>query len=631
MSKKQKPSPKVKAAKPPFNRLPFISMGIIAVVALALYAQTLGFNFVYHDDDTMIVNNTAVLQNATLKTAFTTDAWFREQAIELYRPWQSLTYIIDYKLWQTKPTGYHLHNVLVFVAALLLLYQFLQSIKFTERWALLLTLFYATHYLFAHTVSWIPARGDLYLAAFGLAAALQFLKYMRTPAVSALLLANVILFLALLAKETAIVILPAVMLLRWAELKFDFKQLKNVVGIWVLPSLLPIGLYLAMRHNAIAQMGYVSLSGGLYNLPVIPESVFKFFVPYGFCVLPGYTTALTIAGSVVMVIMLAGIFLLRKTENIYLLLTGFAMFLLALFPSLFYKPNFSGFAYDYLDHRMFFAGIGLLVFTGALLTAFPTREKILQYVLMGLCLVEAGFSFMYQTNYADYHHYYQNGMQCNPKSALAMLNYGILLRVRENKFQESANVLNKGIQVYPDSMIFVNELAGDYFRMGKLDSMLYAAQQLAKYPGWQYEALVYKGIYYSEKQMLDSAISTFSEAIAIKREKPDSYYNRSKLYRRLNNVNAAIADLDEAIRLNPNYAEALFERGNIFGNLGYFDKAATDFERCVAVQPTNRDAYFYLGQAYIFSNRKVQGCAALQQAADMGQPDAAAKIGQLCR
>lgn len=631
MSKKQKPTPKPKATTNTFSWLPYIHMAVIAIVAFALYAQTLGFDFVYHDDDTMIVNNTAVLQNATLKTAFTTDAWFREQAIELYRPWQSLTYIFDYKLWQAKPTGYHLHNVLVFIAGLLLLYHFLQRIHFSRQWALLLTLFYATHYLFAHTVSWIPARGDLYLTAFGLATALLFLSYMQKPSAKTLVLANVLLLLALFAKETAIVILPVVMLLRWVELKFDFKQLKSVVGIWVLPSLLPIGLYLAMRHNAIAQMPYVSFGGGLYNLPVIPESVFKFFVPYVFCVLPGYTSVLTIAGSIVIALMVAAIVLLRKTENIHLLLAGLAMFLLALFPSLFYKPNFSGFAYDYLDHRMFFAGIGLLVFVGALLTSFPTREKILQYVLMGLCVVEAGFSFMYQPNYTDYHHYYQNGMQCNPKSALAMLNYGILLRVRENKLQESADVLHQGLQVYPDSMMFMNELAGDYFRMGKLDSMFNAAQQMAKYPGWQYEALVYKGIYYSEKQQLDTAIATFGNAIVVKPEKPDGYLNRAKLYRKQNNINSAMADLDEAIRLNPGYADALFERGNVFGNLGYFDKAAADFERCVAVQPTNRDAYFYLGQAYIFSNRKVQGCAALQQAADMGQPDAAAKMGQLCR
>lgn len=633
MSKKQKQSPKPKAPAQTqgFKWQALIPIGIIVAVAFTLYAKTLSFDFVYHDDDTMIVNNTAKLEGAGLKTALLTDAWFRSKEIELYRPWQSLTYIIDYKFWNTNATGYHLHNLLVFIAALVLLYFFLQKINFTERWALLLTVFYACHYLFAHTVSWIPARGDLYLMLFGLATAINFLNYLRKPDVKALIWANVFLFFALLAKETAIVILPGVMLLRWAELKFDFKQIKNVVGLWVLPSILPVVVYFALRNASIAAMPYVSFSGGLYNLPVIPESVFKFFVPYSFCVLPGYTNTLTIAGSVVLACMLAAIVLLRKNENFYLLLAGVALFMLALFPSLFYKPNFSGFAYDYLDHRMFFAGIGLLIFTGALLTALPVQESLMQYFLIGICVLEAALSFTYQDAYRDYHHYYQNGLRNNPKSALAMLNYGILLRIRENKYEESIAVLNKGIQAYPDSAIFVTEKGGNFFKMGRIDSLLGVSEALKSYPGSEYESLVYKAIYYSNKNMPDSAYSVFTQAIAVNPKKPDTYYNRSKVLRAEKDLPGAIGDLDIALGLNPEYADALFERGNVFGNLGYFDKAAADFERYVAVQPNNPDAYFYLGQAYILSNKKVLGCQTLQKAADMGQPDAPAKLGQLCR
>src|SRR5690242_7227645 len=87
---------------------------ITVVVAFALYGKTLSLDFVYHDDDKMIVTNTHKLEQASLMTVLFTDAWFGEKQIQLYRPWQSLTYLTDYRLWKVNPVGYHLHNVTVF-------------------------------------------------------------------------------------------------------------------------------------------------------------------------------------------------------------------------------------------------------------------------------------------------------------------------------------------------------------------------------------------------------------------------------------------------------------------------------------------------------------------------------------
>src|SRR5690349_4600273 len=105
---------------------------IIVVVAFALYSKTLSFDFVYHDDDKMIVTNTLKLEHANLITVLLTDAWFGEKQIQLYRPWQSLTYLLDFRLWKLNPVGYHLHNVTVFCLALLVLYFFLQQLSFSK-------------------------------------------------------------------------------------------------------------------------------------------------------------------------------------------------------------------------------------------------------------------------------------------------------------------------------------------------------------------------------------------------------------------------------------------------------------------------------------------------------------------
>ncbi len=603
---------------------------IVAVVAFALYANTLSFDFVYHDDDTMIVNNSQTLEQATLKTVFLTDAWFQEKKIQLYRPWQSLTYVLDYKLWKTNPKGYHLHNVVVFGLSLFVLNLFLRQLRFDKRWAFLFTLFYSCHYLFAHAVCWIPARGDLYLVLFGLMTLVCFLKYFRSRSWKVLLWANVFFVLALLAKETAAVLVPVAALLRWAELKWDVKQLKSLVGLWLLPVVLVAGTYLLLRSKSIDPEGSVSLSGVFYNLPVIPESVFKFYVPSVFCVLPGYNAVLTITGVVLILVIIVVVVALRKSEGRFLMMAGLTMFLLSLLPSIFYKPTFSASAYDYLDHRMFFAGVGLLLFTGAAVTALPWKVAILQKIFLGLCVVEAGFSFNYQDAYRDYHHYYQNAISTNPKSALAMLNYGILLRERERDFQKSVDVLTMGSRAYPNSSAFLNEKAGTLFAMRDYDNMYAVAQAMSKYPDRQYEALLYTGIYFNVKGLLEPALSAYNKAIELRPRSYSTRFNRAQIYKQMNNTDAMLTDLTEAIRLNPDYADAFSERGNLYANLGHWDKALSDFDKYVVLQPEDPAGFYLRGQALVVLGRTDEGCNSLRKAAEMGLHEAMAKYKQLC-
>lgn len=602
---------------------------IVVVVALALYAKTLSFDFVYHDDDKMIVNNALKLELASLSTVLLTDAWFGEKQIQLYRPWQSLTYLLDYKLWKVNPAGYHLHNVLVFALALSVLYFFLQLLSFNKPWAFRLTLFYACHYLFAHTVCWIPARGDLYLMVFGLLAIGFLLTYFRRRLGKALLWANVFLFLALLAKETAVVIVPVAVLLRWGELKFDLKQLKGFIGPWWLPSALVASVYWLLRSQSIDTMGYVSWGGALYNLPVIPESVFKFFIPAQFAVLPGYNATLTIAGMVLILVMTVVVVARRTGASWYLMITGLCMFLLSLLPSLVYKPAFTALAYDYLDHRMFFAGVGLLVFSGAAFMAFPSQSSRLQTGVLALCVVEAAFSFHYQEAYRDYQHYYQNGMATNPKSALAMLNYGILLRERDRDIQKSVEVFAQGSRAFPDYTAFLRERAGSFFVMQEYDSMYAVAQAMAKYPDRQYEALVYSGIYYNHKGLTDAALSAFSRAIELNPRSYSTRFNRATVYKQLKNWDGMVADLSEAIRLNPDYADAYAERGKLYAHLGHLDEALSDYGKYVSLRPEDPSGFHYRGQVLCLLGRKVAGENDLHKAAEMGFPEAGAKRGQL--
>ena len=143
------------------------------------------------------------------------------------------------------------------------------------------------------------------------------------------------------------------------------------------------------------------LSGFIYNLPIIPEEIFKFFVPLYFSVMPAFNTTVTIAGVTVIAILIAVFILFRKKINKKFALLGLAIFFIPFLPVLIYKPSFSEYAYDYLDHRMIFPGIGLLLIAYALCESFFNKKQ--STLVLSILLVFMSFiSYSNTGNYKNY-------------------------------------------------------------------------------------------------------------------------------------------------------------------------------------------------------------------------------------
>ena len=333
---------------------------LLFVVPFLLYIQTFSFDYSYHDDDTIVLYNAKSLHDFDMKKIFLTDAWMMNKQIELYRPWQSFTYAIDYIFTGSSAKGYHVHNVIIYCISILLFYFFLLSLNIGEQNSFLLSLIYSVHFLLAHVVSWLPARGDLYLFAFSISCMLFFRKYLRTKKIIFVLLSSLFYFLALLSKESALVLLPILYAVAFLFWKIEWKKPGNY--FLLIPSTMLTLLYFWMRLQSIsASQNIFSIEGLIYNLRVIPEEVCKFFIPAFFSVMPAYSTTVTSIGVGLIILLCSLLFVFRKTINRNLVLAGGILFLVPLLPSLIYTPSFTGFAYDYLDHRMFFPGIGILL------------------------------------------------------------------------------------------------------------------------------------------------------------------------------------------------------------------------------------------------------------------------------
>ena len=601
---------------------------LLFVIPFALFIQTASFDYSYHDDDSIVLNNSKFLEQFNLKKIFFTDAWMLDKQIELYRPFQSLTYAVDYFFTGTNASGYHLHNVMIFCLGIQLFYLLLLSLLLSERASFFLSMLLSVHFLFAHTVSWIPARGDLYLFVFSISAMLLFYLFLKKDKILYAIGAALIYFLALLSKESAVVLLPIIYITAFLFWKPDWKK----INFWLLLFIsIPLfAIYWWMRAQSISTVVNVfSLEGFIYNLPIIPESVFKFLVPINFSVMPAFSLMATAGGCILIALLAITIYYFRNKINRPLVLVGAVFFLLPVLPSVIYKPAFTGFAYDYLDHRMFFPSIGLLLIGYSIFSAaFENKVSAnIFYVTIALMFV---LTFSNATNYKNYVAYYENAIATNPKSGLAQTNYAASL-ARENKYDLALIHFKKAVELSPDNIEVRMKLADSYLFLKDYASMIEQCNEVIKinpkFPKSYYNI----ALYYLDKKKLDVAEQYVSKAVVADSLNADAFLYRGLILEGVGKPDSALQDFNKAVTLNPKLALAYFRMGFINGNKSLFKEALADFEKYVLLNPADGKGYFYRGQAYCMLGNSTDGCNDLHTAENMGVAEARGKINYWCK
>ncbi|GIV35186.1 MAG: hypothetical protein KatS3mg031_2721 [Chitinophagales bacterium] len=606
---------------------------LLFAVPFLIYLQVVSFDFSFHDDDIMILESADKLRTFGIDDFLFTDAWMRKAEIELYRPLQSMTYALDYRIAGIKPGIYHLHNLVVFCFSVLLIFTLLLRIGFQETLAFWLSLFYAVHHLMVHVVCWIPARGDVYLVFWGMSGLLAFHHGWKHGKITWIIVAVLCYFFALLSKESAVT-LPLLMLL-WGWYEGQWKRRHRVIVFAILLLGLVTAAYFMLRHDAVLRTEFVGLSSLKYNAPTLPEEVFKFYIPAFFSVMPGFKTPVTLIGVGIIGGLALLTWWLRKKIYLGRIMLGIAFFLITLLPSVMYKPVFAGYAYDYIDHRMFMNGIGLLIFTGEWVRfsigAFGLRAWT---AFLAMIILQAAMTVHYAGVYKDFETYYQNAVTTNPRSGFALYNYAILLSARKQQYDEAMYWLDKAAALYPREYMYQKGKATVAYQMGDFESMARIAENMISSWPHVHFGYLFMGMYHLHHSNYEDAVHFLSRAIERNPNDADGYANRAKAFQALGNHAAAIKDWDKVIEMNPHYAEAYYERGNLYGNLQDYKKALSDYDRYVSLRPQDPRGYFYRGQAYCLIGKKDWGYRDLQKAALLNAGDDAQIMRvarQLCR
>lgn len=157
-----------------------------------------------------------------IETAFN-DFWSLVYTNNYFRPVYVLSLYFDHVIWGANHFGYHLTNLLLHTANVLLVYYLSLQIFQNRFFALAAGFLFLLHPIHSMSIFWISGRTDMLCALFFLSAFILFVRYYHTGNQKYYLFSLLAFLMALLSKEMAFS-LP--LLVMGYVLVFDASQLK---------------------------------------------------------------------------------------------------------------------------------------------------------------------------------------------------------------------------------------------------------------------------------------------------------------------------------------------------------------------------------------------------------------------
>ena len=531
-----------------FSRIwPYAAMAVLAIV---VFAGSLKFPADKLDEEAIITKNLPFLTQASnIGSALTTDAFFNNPPSRFYRPLQNLSFLADAVLFDGSTQGFHFTSLLLHVLTCFSIFYLLTLLGFNRTISLFSTLVFTAHPLFVQAVVWLPSRGDLLLGLFGILSLIFFIKYFRTRKVSFFVLHALTFLLAVMSKESA-VLLPLI----YFAFYYWFEREKNTWLSLLKFAIIYMGaglLYFLARHFFL--IGSVEDSFGIrvffHNIRALPELFGKFFFPVSLSPMTMFSMLSTFLGLGIMAVIISMLFVLKNNKYKSIALFGLIFFLVLTLPGMAYSHGKADIGYDYLVHRAYLPSFGLLLVTVCLLAYFT---KHLNKWLIPLCsvlvLTFAQQSFRYVDVFKNAETFYTRVIELNPGSIMAYNNLGTWAATNGNKTL-SMEMFSRAIRRCPN-----NEKA--FYNRGRL------RMQLKDYKG---------------------AIEDLNVTLILKPDHFGAYNNRGMSKGLMQDFTGAIGDFSQAIRLNPEYSKAYFNRGNAEMAIDSLQSACSDWEKAASL------------------------------------------------
>ncbi|HAZ01204.1 MAG: hypothetical protein A2W95_17565 [Bacteroidetes bacterium GWA2_40_14] len=548
------------------QKKPFLWLAAILGVTVAIYAPSLGFPFYPNlDDGRLILNNPVVIDFPNQMGTV-----FSEFVYGLYHPLTTLSFIADYQLFGTNPLGFRLHNLILHLINVLLVFFFVTRLPTNKNVALFAALLFALHPMHMESVIWVSERKDVLFTFFFLLSLLCYLNWHETGKKLWWATATVFFLFSLLSKATA-VILPLVLIIvdYIRSGKINWKSIINKWPYFLLSLIFGIVNIKAQQSIDFIQPIADSYSlGQLVTMPVYSFTwyVTQLFAPVGLSIKHLYPRIMD--GQMAFPYYLGWLWLLLLAVLTYrfrkgrFFLAGMLFYAVSTVLVIKIIPTGNDLVSDRYSYVPY---IGLGLALGSLV--IPKLEKlkpIYLYSFFGILLTVLGFaSWNYSKHWESEIAIWSRVITTEPELPLAYFERG--------KAHQDKKDYQNAIQDYRQTL----QLAPNF-----------------------YQSYIQLGICYYLTQQNDVALSQFSAAVTSEPKNAMNYYHRGFLLTKMGNFSEAVSDFNQSISLGCPVIDIYYQKGLAEKQLGHWEASTQSFTTFLEEHPDHWSALTELASVY---------------------------------
>ena len=537
------------------DALALVALGLLVVVSY-LPAMLWG-GFVW--DDRIITNAEPVREVSGLW-----QIWFSPSAIGEeghYWPLVYTTFWLEHKLWGFDPTGYHVVNVLLHLANVLLLWHLLRRLVVPGAWVVAAV--FAVHPLHVESVAWVIERKDLLSGLFYFAAVLVWMRFVEQPNPRRYAWSLVLYAAAMLSKSIAIT-LPAALLIWhwWKQGRVTSTDLLRVVPFGVVGLVITVGDLSFYQSVEPLSLGYSLTERTLIAARALWFYAGKLLWPSGLAIIyPLWDIRVTDPlawGYLIAAIVLAVVLWRFRHQLGRGPLTGALFFAITLSPVLgFVDYGYMQYAFV-ADRFQYLAGIGVIaVVVGTAAYGVSRLSGLWQKGALGVMaviIVVLGLLTWRQASiYRDDETLNRHIIALNPQARDAHFNLGIIL-YKQARYEEALEAARVAVAKRPNH-------ASAHHNIGMIFNALERFEEAEKH---------------------------LRRAIALDHTK--ALYALAKLQIDQQRYDESLELLQQLIGIEPGHAKGLNAIGTVLFYLGKSDEALQHFDQALSLDPTLESA-----------------------------------------
>ena len=568
--------PDVQGGAPPAGgETPRRTLACAALLVLAVavsYAGVRGAGFIW-DDDTFLTENPLIRAADGLRRF-----WFTGEPVD-YWPVTSSTLWLEWRLWGLNPLGYHVTNVVLHAAEVVLIWRILARLRIPG--AFIAAAIFAVHPVNADSVVWITQRKNMMAMLFYLVAILLFMREedSRTQGESLswrprrwywLSLAAFV--LAMLSKGS-VAMLPVVLLgvVAWRR-PLTWSDLVRVVPFFAAAAALVVVNFRFTVQGAAEVASTASLGERLLGAgAVVWFYLGKAYAPFHLMfIYPLWTV--------------------RASDPLWWLPLGAAVCATAL---LWLMRGRWGrgplFAWLYFGVSL----VPVMGFTNVYFMHYSLVSDHYQHLALigAIAPVAAGFA-LWRARAAGFLRWAGDAALLAAIGGLAWLT-----SIHCADYRDSETLWRTTLARNPACWMAYDNLANELLRTGRAgEAEALCRTALAREPN-QPKTRATLGIALDNEGHPEEAIAEFRASVAMQPGIPETYDNLGKALMETGRVDEAMNNYATALRINPAGYKILNNLGAAYAREGRLDDAVACFRRALVIRGDFAEAHYNLGNA----------------------------------